>query len=133
VALQQQPVLLGGFAGLAFAALGHAHECKASLEPLAGEVEVELAVAQALVDVASRHPMPAVPDHDAAGAVLALGNLALEPSVVERVVLGLHGEAPVLRAQARLLRDGPALEHAVVLETKVVVQPRRVVALHDEL
>ena len=77
--------------------------------------------------------MPLVPDHDTAGAVLAFRDLAFEAAVVERVVLDLHGQPPVLGIQARLFRHGPALEHAVVLEPEVVVEPRRIVFLHDEL
>src|SRR5688572_693965 len=77
--------------------------------------------------------MPPIPDHDAARAVFAFGDLALEAAVVERVILGLHGEAAVLRAEARLFRHGPALQHAVVLEPEIVVKPGRIVFLHDVL
>src|SRR5688572_28136193 len=63
VALQQQPIALTGFA---LGALGHAHERKASLEPVAIELEIELAALETFVDVAERLPASAVPDHDAA-------------------------------------------------------------------
>ena len=77
--------------------------------------------------------MAAVPDHDTAGAVLALGNFAFEAAVVEGMILHLYGEAAVFGVQARFLRHCPAFQHAVVLEPEVVVQPRRVVPLHDVL
>ena len=106
---------------------------KRPVEPLASELEVELAVLQSLVGVAERRPMAAVPDHDAAGPVLAFGYLAFEAAVVERMILYLHRKSAVLRVQARFFRHGPALQHAIVLEPEVVVQPRRVVLLHDVL
>src|SRR5215813_14229799 len=45
------------------------------------------------------------------------------------MVLGLHREALVRRVEARALRHGPALQHALELEPEVVVQPRGGVAL----
>ena len=74
----------------------------------------------------------AVPDLDRAGAVLALGDLALEARVVERVVLDADGEGPLARLERHALRYGPARKRSVPLEPEVVVQPARVVPLHDE-
>ena len=74
----------------------------------------------------------AVPDLDRAGAVLARGDLALERRVVERVVLDVHGEVALPGLERDALGDGPARERAVALEAEVVVEPARVVALHDE-
>src|SRR5690606_27826212 len=79
-----------------------------------------------------RLPGAAVPDQDAAAAVLALRDHALEVGVLERVVLGLRCEPPLAGHEARSLRHRPALEHAVELEPEVVVQAARGVLLHDE-
>lgn len=52
-----------------------------------------------------------VPDSDGAGAVLALGNRALEIDIVDRVVLDHHGETfdPLLGGYS--FRDGPAFKN----------------------
>src|SRR5262249_30984722 len=67
-----------------------------------------------------------------AAPVLALGDDALELAVVQRVVLGLHGQPLVRGIEARSLRHRPALEHALHREAEVVVQPRGGVLLHHE-
>src|SRR5262245_37149633 len=97
------------------------------------QLEVELAVRETAVGIAERHPVAAIPDHHRARAVLGLRNLAFERRIFERMILGPYGEPAVLRIVARLLRHRPALQHAVVLEPEVIVQPRRVVPLDDEL
>jgi hypothetical protein len=48
------------------------------------------------------------------------------------MVLDLDGQALVFGIEARSLRHGPALEHSVELEAKVVVQAARRVALNGE-
>src|SRR5690606_3659160 len=63
-------------------------------------------------------------------AVLVLGNHAFEVAVFERMVLGLHREAALARIEARSLGHRPALQDAVQLEAKVIVQPPRRMALH---
>src|SRR5690606_24516158 len=117
---------------LAFGVLArHAHERPTAAQALAVEREAELAVAQAGRDVALGQPGAAVPDDDRAAAVLAFRYLALERAVLERVILGLDCEVTSARRERGLLRHGPALQHAVVLEAEVVMQARRVVLLHD--
>ena len=74
----------------------------------------------------------AVPDLDRAGSVLALWDLALEGGVLERVVLDVHREVLLPRLEGNAFRHGPAGESAVALEPEVVVEPPRVVPLHDE-
>jgi len=76
-----------------------------------------------------RRPGAFVPQQHLARAVLLFGNDAFELAVVERMILGLHGEALVGRIEAGSLRYRPALQHAFELEAKVVVQPCRRVAL----
>ena len=73
-----------------------------------------------------------VPDLDRARPVLALGDLALEGRVLERVVLDVDGQLPLARLQRDALRHRPARERAVALEPEVVVEPPRVVPLDDE-
>ena len=74
----------------------------------------------------------AVPDAHRAGAVLALGDLALELEVLERVVLGVHGEAVVLGRLGQAVGDREGDEDAVALQAQVPVQARGVVLLDDE-
>jgi hypothetical protein len=71
------------------------------------------------------------PDHSA-GAVLALGDLAFESCILERVVFDLNGEPSLARLRAGPLRNRPALEDAVELETEVVVIVRGEMMLDDE-
>ena len=106
--------------------------CQRPLSLLPVELELEVALGQLLVRVAVGRPAAAIPDDDAAGAVLALGDAALELGVVERVVLDVHGEALVVGRQARAPGDGPALQHAIELEAQIVMQPARGVLVHDE-
>ena len=94
--------------------------------------EDELAFRDAVVDVADRLPASLVPHDHAAGAVVALGDLALETAVVERMVLDLHRHALLRRVEARPLGHGPREQHAVPLQPEVVVQPRRPVLLDHE-
>src|ERR1051326_9230336 len=83
--------------------------------------------------IAYRGPMAAVPDDDRAAAVLALGDVALELEIVERMVFGANRKPLLARHQARSSRHRPALEHAVELEPQIVMQPARRVLLHHEL
>src|SRR6185503_5015983 len=84
----QQPVLLA-----AAVAAFHAHEMPAPLELAAAELELEMTLGQLLVRVALRRPASAIPDDDAAGTILALGDATLELGVVERMVLDPHRQA----------------------------------------
>ena len=74
----------------------------------------------------------AVPDLDRAGAVVALRDLALEAPVLERMILDVDREVLLARLQRNAFRHRPRRENAVALEPEVVVQPSRVVPLHDE-
>src|SRR6185437_5855389 len=85
-----------------------------------------------LVRVVWRLPGAAVPDHDRAAAILALGDGALEFVVIDRVILDLHGEPLFARDKAWAARHRPALHHAVKLKPQIIVQARRVVLLDDE-
>ena len=118
---EEQPVLL-------VAVELRRHERPQALEALAGEPDGEAAVGLLLDEVVG----PVVPDLDRAGAVLAGGDLALEPGVVERMVLDVHGEVALPGLERDPLGNGPARQGAVALEAEVVVEAARVVALDDE-
>src|SRR5262249_50389131 len=128
-AFDQQPILRP----LARLALRHSHERPTAAEPFAVQLEIELAGGQTAVGVAERSPLTAIPDDDRAGAVLGLGNFALERRVLERMIFSPYREAPILRIVARFLRYRPALQNAVVLESEIVMEPLRVVPLDHEL
>jgi hypothetical protein len=111
----------------------HPHQMPAAAQLLAGQREVELSLRETAVRIADRLPRAAIPHDDGSAAVLALRDHALEPGVLERMVLGLCRHAPLARDQARPLRNRPALQHIVELEAEVPVHVARGVLLHDEL
>jgi hypothetical protein len=74
------------------------------------------------VRIADRLPRATVPQEDGSTAVLALGDDALEVTVLERMILDVHRQALVGRIQARALRDSPALQDPFELEPKVIVK-----------
>jgi hypothetical protein len=104
------------------------HERPEPLEPLAVETDGQPAVSLLLDELVRAR----VPDLDGAGAVLSLRDLALESRVLERVVLDVYGEVLRPRLRRHPLRHRPAREHAVALETEVVVEPPCIVPLDDE-
>ncbi len=88
----------------------HADERPLSFELGAVQDELQRALAQALVDVGERGlrlPCALVPEHHRAAAVLALGDDALEPAVLDGMVFHLNGEALVRDDIAWTLGDGP--------------------------
>src|SRR5438067_1609413 len=105
----------------------------APLEPLAVEQELEMTLLQAPMRIAYRGPAAAIPDNDRAAAILAFWDIPLELQIIHRMIFGLHRQALLARNEARTPGHGPALEHAVELETQVVMQPPRGMFLHHEL
>jgi hypothetical protein len=103
---------------------------RASTRPAALPVEADGQTAVALL--LEELVRAGVPDLDRARAVLALGDLALEAGVVERMVLDVHGEVPLARLERHALRHRPGEEDAVALEPEVVVEAARIMALDDE-
>jgi hypothetical protein len=104
------------------------------VQPLAFEGELEVALGEALLrrHGAFGHPVAAVPELDRAATILPFGDGALEVAIVERMILDLHREPPVVGIERWSLGDRPGLEHAVELKPEVVMQPPRVVLLDDE-
>src|SRR5205823_2870620 len=121
------------------------HERKRTLDLLAAQQEAELALLQrfahtpfgfiALVEPGAafiRAVNPAIPDDHLSRAILSRGNRTFEGGVIERMVLGLRGEALFARIERRPLGHGPGLEDAVALEPQVIVHPARGMLLEDE-
>src|SRR5690606_31802992 len=77
--LDHQPVL-----ALLAVPGAHAHQRPLALEPLSGEPEDDLAFLEPLVEVADGFPGAAIPQHDRAAAILALGDGAFEAAIGER-------------------------------------------------
>jgi hypothetical protein len=65
-------------------------------------------------------------------AVLAFGDVALELQILDRVIFRLDRQPSLRRIERRPLANRPRLEHAAHLQTKIKMQVRRVVLLHDE-
>src|ERR1700744_5664867 len=63
----------------------HADEMPAAMQLFAFEREFEMALGIAFVRIAFRDPTAAVPDHDRAAAIFAVGNSALKRIVVDRM------------------------------------------------
>ena len=73
-----------------------------------------------------------VPDYDLTSPVVAIGDHALERTVVYGVVLHLCCQPLLPGVKGGTLRDSPGPEHAIQLQAKVVVEPSRGVLLDDE-
>src|SRR3984957_18042903 len=127
IPLDEKPVL-ALFAWLAV----HPHEMPTAIQLLPVELELEMALLQALVRIPERRPRPIVPHNDRAAAVFALGDCAFEIGVFDRMVLDRDGEALLPGVQARTASHSPAFEDTGQREAEVVMQSGRVMLLHDE-
>ena len=78
-------------------------------------------------------PGPLVPKHHGAPAIFSLRNDAFEAPVFERMIFDLHRQPFLGRVEVRPLGNGPAFQHTIQFQTKVVVQMRSCVLLNDEL
>ena len=128
--LDQQPVLALAAGAVAL----HADQHPSAAQTLALQDELEFAGLQRLLGIDSRlrRPVAPVPQHDRTAAILPLGDGSLEIAVVQRMVLGGHGETLVGRIARGPAGDGPGLEHPVQLQPEVVVQTRGRVFLDHE-
>ena len=99
-----------------------------SLQALAVEADGQTAVGLLLEKLVRAR----IPDLDRPRPVLALGDLALEAGIVERVVLDVDGEVALAGLERHALRHRPGEKDAVALEPEVVVKGSRVMALNDE-
>ena len=87
---------------------------------------------RALAGIAVGRPEAAVPEHDGAAAILALGDGAFEVAVIERVIFGLDGKPLVAGVERGALGHRPGLEHAIDLKAQVIVKARGGVLLDDK-
>ena len=127
VGLEEQPRILA----LARPLL-HAHQMPLPVQLLAVEVELQVPLPVAEVGIEVGRPGASIPDHDGSAAILALRNHPFEAAVLKRMILDVDGQALLADNEARSLRNGPALEHAIHLEPEVVMQAPRRVFLNDE-
>jgi hypothetical protein len=95
---------------------------------------VERALERHLAPVALRAVAigPGIPHDHRAGAVLALGDDALKPGVLERMILDANRKPLHARIRRRTLGYGPRLQHTPHLQPEVVVVAARRMLLHDE-
>ena len=105
-----------------------------ALHSLTLEREMEVALFDRLARVLAGlgDPAPAIPQHHRAAAIFALWDSAFKGAVIQRVILGAHGEALVVRVEAGALGNRPAFQDPVHLQAEVPVQARSVVLLDDE-
>jgi hypothetical protein len=99
-----------------------------SLEPLAVQTHRQPAVGLLLNELVRA----AVPDLNRAGAVVPLWNLAGKGGVIERVILDVHRERALPRLEWHTFGQSPGRQCTVTLESEVVVEAPRIVALDDE-
>ena len=93
------------------------------------EDEFDLSVGPLLDVVAA-----GIPDRHPPAAVLTTWDVSLEGGVLQRMVLGVHGEMVLFRSLGYALGEGPGDEDAVALESQVPVQASCVMLLdHEEL
>ena len=81
-----------------------------------------------------KQPVPAlVPQDDGAGAVVVLGDHALEVGVLDGVILDVHRQPFFVGADGRTLGNCPALQDAAHLQPQVIVQrPGGVLLDHEQ-
>ncbi len=94
--------------------------------------KLEFAFLIVAVGVIEWLPETEVPHHDRAAAILAFGNHAFKLEIFEWMVFDVDGKSLLGWVEAGSLGDGPTLEHAVQLQTEIVVQSPGLMLLHDE-
>ncbi len=75
---------------------------------------------------------PGVPDPHVSGAILALGDGAMEGQVLQRMIFGPHREVVDRRIGRRRFGHRPAGQHPVAFQPHVIMQSARMVFLDDE-
>src|SRR5260370_5570816 len=92
-----------------------------------------MSLLQPLMRIGLRLPAAAIPDDHGPATIFALGDVALEIEIVDRVVLGADRQSFLAERQARSSGYRPALQDAIELEAQIVVQPARGVHLDHEV
>ena len=93
------------------------------MHPFTIKHELEVAAGESLFgrSIAPRFPVAAVPELDRAAAVLALRDGPFEIAIIQGVIFDLDREPFVCWIQRWPARHRPGLEHAIQLETQIVV------------
>ena len=109
----------------------HAHDGELARDLFAVQEELEVAARKLFFrrGVAQKLVGAPIPQHDAARAVVPLGNDALEASVLDGMVLDHHGQPFFRRIERRALGNRPGFERAPYFQAQIVVQMAGVMAL----
>ena len=113
-------------------ALLDAHKSPRSMKLVAPQFKEQLAFLHPLIEIALGNPQSSIPHNHCSRAVIAFRDDSLEIRILDRVVFRLHCEALVLLIERGSFGHGPRLQHAVVLEAKVVMETSSEVLLHYE-
>src|SRR5208282_2240650 len=110
------------------------HQHETSVQFLAMQDEFQFATAKLLArrSLPYRLERAFVPNSYFARPVVSGRNRAVETSVLERMVFGLHRQPFVGRIERRAFWNGPRFQDPVDLETEIVVQPPGVMFLDDK-
>ena len=101
---------------------------KAAVQPRAAQDEGQVAFGHAGIGIGQRLPRTTIPRFHCAGAVLAVGNGALEACIIQRMIFNMGRDALVLGIERRPLAHRPAPKDPVVLQAEVPVQAGTVTA-----
>lgn len=123
--LDQQPVVASFLRPSA-----HPHQMPVAFQLLAFEAESQMNLLQCLGRIAFGNPAVSISLRDGTRAVVALGDQPPEGAAVDRLVLDLNREAPLLRIEAGAPRHRPGVQYAVMLEPAIVVESRRTRGSH---
>src|SRR5690625_2521242 len=124
--LDEQPVILF------FARLSrHPDKMPAPEELFAVDAEFEVSLLHSLLRINERLPPATIPEKDSAAAIFILWDRPFEITIFERVILGLDRQTFLARHEAWALGHGPAFQHAIHFQTKIVMQPARIMFLDE--
>ena len=129
--LNQQPVRFGLMRRLA----AHADQRPLAVHLLAMHDDFQTPRPQPLIHIRMpglRFPCALVPEQHRPAAILALGDGPFKAAILHGMVFHLDRQALVMHDIARPLGHGPALEHAVPAEAKVIVQASGCMLLDDK-
>src|SRR5690606_13649705 len=110
----------------------HADQMPSPFEFFSGEFKLQVPFLVLLMCIAGGFPTPRIPDDYRAAAIFTLGYRAFAARIFERMILDMHRKALFAGNEAWTQRHGPAFQDAVHFEAKVIMQPARIMFLHDE-
>src|ERR1022692_2459657 len=123
------------FVALAFGSALHVDDGEIAIQLLTVQAELEIAAGElgGGVSVAQQVEGAAVPEHHAAPAVVAGGNIAFEIAVFHGVVFDVGGEDLDSGIERGPLGHGPGFQDAVDLQAEIVMQACGIVTLHTKV